>query len=270
MTSPVLQLTWCSPEASSRSWARAGTWLVAMSLVTTAACAPEPRTPPAGVLTRQVIDLRQRTAQLERELELAGSKDFYLLLDPAAGTLRLMLRGAELQRFNVLGLQVGHSRTLWISRRSPMSWQGVIWSKGTLVPPRPTDRIVIEGEAPGKGETEPEPPPIPPTAEELYRVPARFHIRFDGGLAIEIRPREADASAGRMAWLRTWWVTRWGDVAAALGFSGHDAVRLRVVLAPKDAESLYRSLPPSVSLLVATAAPSREPGSLEAASTTGR
>ncbi|MBE3071723.1 MAG: hypothetical protein IMZ67_02000, partial [Acidobacteria bacterium] len=146
------------------------------------------------------------------------------------------------------------------------------WSSGELDPPRPTDRIVINAEAPGKGQAEPEPPPIPPTAEELYRVPPRYHIRFSGGLSVEIRPREADATAGRFARLRAWWSARWGDVAAAVRSRDRDVVRLRVVLNPKDAESLYRSLPPSVRLLVlsggsaaAAAGEKKVPGTISAA-----
>ena len=107
-----------------------------------------------------------------------------------------MLKGAELRRFPVLGLQVGYPRVFWASRRDQQRWQGVIWSTGELDPPRAIDRLVINAEAPGKGEKEPEAPPIPKTAEELYPVPVRYHIRFAGGLSVEIRPREADAEGG--------------------------------------------------------------------------
>ena len=82
--------------------------------------------------------LELSTALLERKLELAGGKDFYLLLDPVEFTLTLMLRGAELRRFAVLGLQVGYPRVSWFDRRDPHSWQGVTWSNGELDPPRPT------------------------------------------------------------------------------------------------------------------------------------
>jgi len=217
-------------------------------------CARRPAASATGGASTEVARLQRSTVQLERQLELAGGKEFYLLLDPAASELTLMLRGAGLRHFPVIGLEIGYPRVLWVGRRDPRTWQEMIWSKGELDPPRPTDRIVITAEAPGKGEEEPEPPPIPPVAEELYRVPPRFHIRFSGGLSVEIRPRETDGNAGRFARLRAWWGARWGDVAAALGSSDHDVVRLRVVLKPKDAESLYRSLPPSVRLLVLSGA----------------
>jgi hypothetical protein len=229
----------------------AATSAACLILVLLAGGCGQGRPAPSADDTAAGVDrLRETIGRLERQLDLAGGQEFYLLLDPVTPDLTLMLRGAELQRFPVLGLQVGHPRVLWIGPGRSGAWQAAVWSKGELDPPRPTDRIVINAEAPGKGEAEPEPPPIPPTAEELYDVPSRFHVRFAGGLSLEIRPREADANAGRFARLWAWWATKWGDVAAALGVKDRDVVRLRVVLSPRDAESLYRCLPPSVRLLV--------------------
>lgn len=228
------------------------------------ACAPVPTEPASDSPAAEVVRLEQRTALLERQLELAGGKEFYLVLDPAAPDLTLMLRGAQLRRYAVLGLQIGYPRISWFGRRHPRTWQGVTWSNGELDPPRPTDRIVVTAEPVRKGEAEPEPPPMPPTAEELYPVPPRFHIRFSSGLSVEIPPREADASVGRFARLRAWWSAKWGDVVAAMGWRDRDVLRLRVVLSPKDAESLYWSLPPAVRLLVLTGDPATR-----RASTTG-
>jgi len=226
-------------------------------LVALGACGRKANQPEAAGPAEEVARLQRSAALLEQQLQLAGGKEFYLLLDPAGSDLTLMLRGAELRRFPVLALQAGYPRVSWLGRRDPRTWQGVIWPEGELDPPRPTDRIVVTAE-PGQGEMEP--PPIPPTAEEHYRVPPRFHIRFSGGLSVEIRPREADSSTGRLARLRAWWGAKWADVAAALGSSDRDVVRLRVVLNPKDADSLYRALPPSVKLLVLTGNPSAKEG----------
>jgi len=99
-------------------------------------------------------------------------------------------------------------------------------------------------------ETEVRAPLIPPTAEELYPVPSRYLIRFGDGLSVEIRPGEADTNLGRWARARAWVAAKSRDVGAALWRSDRDAVRLRLVLNPKDAESLYRALPPDVRLLV--------------------
>jgi hypothetical protein len=218
--------------------------------------APDRATGEAG-LSAQTARLEQSNALLERQLELARGTDFYLLLDPAVSELTLMLRAAELRRFAVLGLQVGYPRLSWFSRRDARAWQGVIWSDGELDPPRPTDRIVITAEERAKGEEEPPAPPIPPTAEELYKVPSKYLVRFSDGLSIEIRPREADVNAGRVARFGAWWTAKWSNVAAVLSSSGRDAIRLRILLNPQDAESLYRSLPPSVRLLILPGEPAR-------------
>lgn len=215
------------------------------------AAAPEPAASRA-----ELARLQQRAQVLERQLELSRGKDFYLILDPAGPDLALMLRGAELQRYAILGLQIGRPRVSWVTRGSGFEWQGTIWSGGELDPPRQLDRLVVEGDQPGQSETEePKPPAIPRTAEELYPVPSRYHVRFAGGLSIEIRPREADASVGRFARLSAWWAARWRDARTALVRADEDAVRLRVVLRPEDAASLYRALPPAARLLVLPGGP---------------
>jgi hypothetical protein len=229
--------------------------VAASVFLATVACTRGPAQPPVGNAATELARLQRSTALLERQLELASGKEFYLVLDPAGRDLTLMLRGAALRRFAVLGLQIGFPRIAWGGQRAAPAWQGVIWSNGELDPPRPIDRIVITPEEGGKNGSEPAPPPIPPTAEELYRVPARFHVRFSSGLSVEVRPHDADADAGRLARFRTWWGTRWGDVMAALGSADRDAVRLRVILSPTDAGSLYRSLPPGVRLLVLSGEP---------------
>jgi hypothetical protein len=234
------------------------------------ACRKTPANPPADRPVTEVARLERSTALLDRQAELAGGKEFYLLLDAARSDLTLMLRGAELRRFAILGLQVGYPRVWWVSRRDPNAWQGVIWSNGELDPPRAIDRIVLTAEQAGESETEP--PPIPPSAEELYPVPPRFHVRFSGGLSVEVRPREADAAVGRIARLRAWWSAKWGDVMAAIGSTRHDVVRLRVVLDPKEADSLYRSLPPAVRLLVLSGSPipAQEPAAAATPATSTR
>ena len=235
----------------TRRRARCG-WGLAMVTVgvLAAACTRAPATQKSTDLRTEVARLQRTSALLQRQIELASEKEFYLVIDPAASAVSLMLRGAELQRYPVLGLQIGHPRVSWVGRHDPRPWQGTTWSNGELDPPRQIDRLVIQAAPPGKDVAEPEPAEIPPTAEELYPVPMRYHIRFASGLSLEIRPREADANAGR--WARLWasWSAKWRDVAAAILTRDRDAVRLRMAMNPKDAESLYRSLPPAVRLIV--------------------
>jgi hypothetical protein len=223
--------------------------LAAAALLAAAVACSKDAAAPAGAPS-ELAGLQQTTTLLQLQVDLAASRDFYLVYDTKASDLALMLRGAELQRYKVLGAQVGRPRVSWFGRSAAASWQGVAWSKGTLEPLRQIDRLVMQGPEPGKGETETKVPPIPPTAEELYPVPPRYLIRFDHGRSVEIRPREADASLGKWARLKAAWSTKWHDAYAAAFGSGDDAVRLRLVLKPKDAESLYRGLPPAVRLLI--------------------
>ena len=244
----------------------AATGLAAIGL--TAAC-QRAAVPAASSDPRSEAARLQRTnAQLQRQIELAAGKEFYLVLDPRAAGLTLMLKGAPLQRFTVLALQVGHPRVAWMRARDPRHVQSVIWSGGELDPPRQLDRLVIQAVEPGKEEAEQAPPQVPPTPEELYPVPSRYHVRFADGLSVEILPREADATVGRWARTRAAVVEKWHDIIAAARASGRDAIRLRITLDPKEAQSFYRSLPPAVRLIVLDgeveppqpAEPASEPG----------
>jgi hypothetical protein len=215
-----------------------------------AACQRGPAPASAADPRAEAARLQRTNAQLQKQIELAAGKEFYLVLDPATSGLTLMLKGAPLQRFTVLGLQVGHPRAAWLSRRDPRHPQSVIWSGGELDPPRQIDRLVIQAAEPGTEAPESTPPPIPPTPEELYPVPSRYHVRFADGLSVEILPREADASVGRWAHARAAVAEAWHDAVAALRTSGRDAIRLRITLDPQEAQSFYRSLPPAVRLIV--------------------
>ena len=108
----------------------------------------------------------------------------------------------------------------------------------------------MQAAPPGTNAAEPESPPVPPTPEEMYPVPSRYHVRFDEGWSIEVRPLDVDEEAGRVARFRAWWSAKWHDVVAAVFRRDRDAVRLRIALNPKDAASLYRSLPPAVRLVI--------------------
>jgi hypothetical protein len=199
---------------------------------------------------REAARLQRRVALLQRQVELAGnSKEFYLLLDPTTPELTLMLAGAELQRFPVMSIQVGLPRVMWSSAGPERPWRGVVWAKGELDPPRQTDRLVVQAAPAGKGGEE-EKVVVPPTPEEMYPVPPRYHVRFADGLSIEIRPREADEQLGRFARFRAALSVKWNDAISAMRSRDRDAVRLRLVMKPKDADSLYRSLPPAVKLVV--------------------
>jgi len=225
------------------------------------ACARHEAPPPPSNLPAQAARSQRVNSLLQRQIELADGKEFYLVLDPGASDLTLMLSGAELQRYPVIGLQVGEPRVSWVTRRAPRRWQDVVWSHGELDPPRQIDRLVVQAAPPGKDAAEPEAPPVPPTPEEMYPVPSRYQVRFDEGWSIEVRPLDVDREAGELARFRAWWSAKWHDVVAAAFRRDRDAVRLRIALGPKDAASLYRSLPPAVRLVILSQArPAVPPG----------
>jgi len=213
-------------------------------------CAKDQASPKPMDTQARAARVQRINSLLQHQIDLAASKAFYLVLDPGASDITLMLRGAELQRFPVIGLQVGLPRVSWIARRSPQPWQDAIWTHGELDPPRAIDRLVIEAAPPGKNTAEPETPPVPSTPEELYPVPSRYQVRFDEGRSIEVRPLDADTQAGRLARVRAWWSAKWHDAIDAAWNTDRDAVRLRIALDPKDGASLYRSLPPDVRLVI--------------------
>jgi hypothetical protein len=226
--------------------AAAGLAAIGLTAACQRAAAPAASSDPRSEAAR----LQRTNAQLQKQIELAAGKEFYLVLDPKTAGLTLMLKGAPLQRFTVLALQVGHPRVAWMNARDPRHVQSVLWSGGELDPPRQLDRLVIQAAEPGKEAAEQEPPQIPPTPEELYPVPSRYHVRFADGLSVEILPREADATVSRWARVRSAVAEKWHDVIAAVRASGRVAIRLRITLDPKEAQSFYRSLPPTVRLIV--------------------
>jgi hypothetical protein len=226
--------------------------VAATAALSAAACGRNGAAPPGEDGAAKAARLQRLNDLLQRQVELAGGKDFYLVLDPAGSELTLKLSGAELQSYRVTGLQVGTPRVSWFGRRDARPWQNVVWLHGELDPPREIDRLVVQAPPPKKDAAEPEPPPIPPTPEEMYPVPSRYQVRFDEGRSIEVRPLDADQKASRLARFGASWSAKWRDVVAALFRTDRDAVRLRLVLNPKDAASLYRSLPPAVRLIVLT------------------
>ena len=203
---------------------------------------------------QQIATQARQTEMLEKRVELASGEEFYFLLDPSAAKLKLMLKGAVLRDYPILGLEVGVPRRVFRPRRLASGWQGRIWKSGSLIPPRDRERVEIEP-TPAEStaaatDSLPATYHLPPTPEEAYPVPSRYQIRYAGGLSVEVRPHEADESAGFWTRFTTALHVWWPDFREALRSTPHDVVRLRIVLRPEDAASLYRALPPDTRLLV--------------------
>lgn len=178
--------------------------------------------------------------------ELASGHSFYLTVDPSGAEMTLAYRGAALHRYSILDAQLAVRRIAFIGSSIHRDLAGTIWSGGMLDPPRPSDRVVLKVSTTGSA-TEP-PPPSPDTD---VPVPAAFLVRYEPGLVVEIRRSTTDSSAG-LKRLLTGWRTRGREVLAALSPSDRKMLRLRIVLTSDDADSLYRSLPPEMKLLIVT------------------
>ena len=219
---------------------------VALAAATVVAVAAPPGPPPSA---NELARLSLQNDILQKQLELAKGKEFYLLFDPREQTLTLMYRAALLQQYRVAGLEVGVPRVVYRTRTDVSRWEGRIWEKGSLDPARELDRVEMQAPPPTKEGTEIA-VKVPQTPEEKYPVPSRYHIRFAGGLSIEVRPPDSDTQRGFWARVANAWSTWWSDAKAASRSEPTDTVRLHVVLSKKDAESLYRALPPDTKLFV--------------------
>jgi hypothetical protein len=163
----------------------------------------------------------------------------------------LMYGGAVLQLYPVHEMRIGRPRALFSAVGAPLDWRGVVWEAGVLDPAHPAVRTV----RPEGDEDAASSPVVPPTAEEAIPVPDRFRIRFEGGLALEVRSSAEADDAGWWARQRAAWALRWDDVFSALWPSDRDAVRLLVTLDRDAAGALYRALPPETRLLVSAEVP---------------
>jgi len=215
-----------------------------------AAAAPQAAAPTPGELSRLAL----QNDLLQKQLGLAKGKEFYLILDSRTQTLTLMFRAALLQQYRVEALEVGVPRVVYRTRADVSRWEGRVWEKGELDPARALDRVEMQAPPPTEEGTELE-VRVPQTPEEKYPVPPRYHIRFAGGLSIEVRPPNTDTERGFWARIKASLATWYADAKAASRSEPTDTVRLHIVLSKKDAESLYRALPPATKLLVLPPSP---------------
>jgi hypothetical protein len=195
-----------------------------------------------------VDTLRTEIEVLDRQVELATGKAFYLILSEEASELRLMFGGALLQQFPVSSMEVGYPRLTFRRVGEVPPWSSKVWRNGALVPGRAVETAVLQ--PPAAGADDEIETPVPPTVEEAIPVPERYLIRFTDGLALEIA-QPADPSEGYIASRLRLLGLRWSEVRSVMSQSTVDAVRVRLVLDRTVAEALYRSVPADVGLMMA-------------------
>lgn len=197
------------------------------------------------------VQFSRETTAVAHLLELASSPKFCLVLSPGTSRLVLMLEGAVLREYSIEGSEVAEPRVAFFWRRTEpavpdSAWMEQVWQGGELDPPRKQDRIEFTAAPPDSNRPEGSVEvPIPPPVEEAIIPPERYFVRFQGGLALEIRATTTPARH-----LPERFRLAWEDRLAALRSHPADHVRLRLLLAPDDHDAFYRSLPPDVSLVV--------------------
>jgi hypothetical protein len=204
--------------------------LLGAALSSAAPAEPAPAVEPAALDRRLTLD--------RAELELSRAERFYFVLDAGRSRLRLMYAGAALRDYSLLGAELGRPCS-WTGCSGPVEdWDLRTWTGSDLDPAREIERRVVV--APPVGATPAEEVAIPPLPEELLPAPARYRVRFDGGLALEI---VAGASTPGL-------LERLREKAETLGLGPHDALRIRVRMPAEEAGALYRSFPEDAALLV--------------------
>lgn len=177
-------------------------------------------------------------------LSKAGTDSFFLVLDPAGGTLQLVLGGVVMRTFPVSDIEVATPRRWGAAARLPENWHERVWTGARIDPPHPGTRIEIVGPEVGTATGE---VLVPPTPEEAIPVPALYRVRFREGLALEVTGGQAEQK-GELppselpGGLRDKW--------RMLRQGAPDLVRVRLRLTPEHYAEMYRSLPPGTDFVV--------------------
>ncbi len=174
----------------------------------------------------------------------AGADSFYLLLDPKARSLQLVLGGVVIRSFECTEVQVATPRRLGGAARLPKDWHERVWTGATLDPPHPGARTQITGPEIGTGTGE---VLVPPTPEEAIPVPSMYRIRFAEGLAIEVTGGVAEHKGVLPP---TELPKGFKEKIRMLREGAPDPLRVRIKLQPDAYSEIYRALPPGTDLVI--------------------
>jgi hypothetical protein len=233
------------------------TVLALVGALTLAAIASAAPLAPTRADDPETARIRREVERLRSERDVAAGKAFYLRLDAARPGLALMLKGVTLDDYAASSVAWGVPEVFFFDRKPAPDWDAAAFSKGRLEPARERDRLEVvapplaTAASPGPEAPSPSPPPPPKSAEESYSVPSPYRIVFAENVSLEVRSK-GEGGRNRSAFRRfaDALSLRLSDLGTALGLGAKERVRLRVTLEAEDAASLYRSLPPDVSLVV--------------------
>lgn len=158
------------------------------------------------------------------------------MLDLRRAELHLMLGGVPLSTFSYTEAAVARPQVAFRPGPTPGDWTARTWQGGALAPARRRERVEITPPRPGA--TDAPGAVVPPLPGEGPPPPARFLVRFAGGLELEIL-QDGTPRHGRLR-----------DRLELLRSPRQERLRLRLVMPADDAVTLYRCLPPGVGLVV--------------------
>lgn len=174
----------------------------------------------------------------------AATDSFYLVLDPRAGTLKLVLGGVEMRSYAVCNIEVATPRRFGSPEPLPENWHERVYTNSVIDPPHPGARTEIVGPEVGTAE---EKVLVPPTPEEAIPVPSLYRIRFDQGLALELTGGVAEQK-GELPPAEL--PRGFREKVRQLREGYQDPLRLRLQLQPDAYAEIYRMLPPGTDFII--------------------
>jgi hypothetical protein len=174
----------------------------------------------------------------------AATDSFYLVLDPRAGTLKLVLGGVEMRSYAVCNIEVATPRRFGSPEPLPENWHERVYTNSVIDPPHPGARTEIVGPEVGTAD---EKVLVPPTPEEAIPVPSLYRIRFDQGLALELTGGVAEQK-GELPPAEL--PRGFREKVRQLREGYQDPLRLRLQLQPDAYAEIYRMLPPGTDFII--------------------
>ncbi len=209
--------------------------------------------------TAGAADPALRREALLAEIELAQSKQLYLVIDPAAGEVQLTIQTVVVRRFPVemrVGLPAGH----------PEAWPAMVFKLHSGLPEferpviRPPDKPVVDTRTTG-----PAAPAVPDTGASakkspddlldernraLAGVPTVYALHFDPELDILVRG-EAEARGLSGQWKKAWASLGEGIGRGYARLTGKPrTLHIVMKMDPEDARRLGLTLTPQMPLLI--------------------